>query len=82
MPPIIPAIVGKTAPFDIDTLVPIDPPWPAIREWNASLPQQQRRGQPERETAFARAGHVCSGRGWHGNKYPVLRKQLKITHFF
>ncbi len=25
-------------PFDLDTFEPIDPPWPAIREWITSLP--------------------------------------------
>ena len=42
------------------------------------LPQQKRRDPPERETAFARTGLACSGRGWHGNQSSVLRKLLKI----
>ena len=38
--------------------------------------------EEERETAFARIGLACSGRGWHGIQCPFLRKLLKIIRFY
>ena len=38
--------------------------------------------EEERETAFARIGLACSGRGWHGNQCQFLRKLLKIILFY
>ena len=38
--------------------------------------------EEERETAFARIGLACSGRSWHGNQCPFLRKLLKIIYSY
>ena len=55
---------------------------PCLEGCGLGVPGVEIGKRPYYETAFARTGLACSGRGWHGNQCLVLRKLLKMRRSY